>query len=310
MGFYHLDDDPPGRVYPLSYGLWRCSEPCRAAGPLNLSPVSSTPSAFDAQWDAYLVRFNPALLGEPLGPLTPNATGVVTQVFAHVILTADPQAPGGVRPLPLPELLGLPTEALVPQSDDPQLAFYASDGQLGHNVFIPFQDYLANASGFELSGPPISEPRLQPDGSLRQCFRHLCLDYRPDAAPDAQIQPVALGAQYLAAQPPTPAPPLTINVQAAAPALASGAVQEITVSVSRDGAPLANQDPLLLVTLADGAEQAFSLPPTDGRGQSRQTLPPLIAPPSTVFRYRACLTTPEFGQVCSPAEQFVIWNEP
>ena len=91
--------------------------------------------------------------------------------------------------------------------------------------------------------------------------------------------------------------------------VASGQPQEIQVLVTEQDMPLANREPLLTLTLPDGRTENHHFPPTDSRGMTSLTLPPIEAPNGTLIPYEVCLTG-VYGKTFCIGENYLIWNLP
>ena len=176
LGFYQLESEP-NRVRLIDYGAWMCAEVCD----YDSDPTSKAKifSASTAPFAEAVLRLHPGFIGKPLTEPQQASDGYLEQVFENVVVIEAPDLPGGIALRPIVAMLGWELE-----NDD--------------EIDVPpfFEEYLTQNTGYELSGPPVTEYAPQSDGVWRQCFRNLCLEYYPEKFEGLQIRPVPLGYLY------------------------------------------------------------------------------------------------------------------
>jgi hypothetical protein len=157
--------------------------------------------------------------------------------------------------------------------------------------------------------PAPAQPQAQPSSQPAQEPAPLV-----EAVP--VVEPVPL---QQAVAPPEPAPPqdllsmaqtgeMSVQVWESLPMVGPNQSQEIGVSVFVDGAPAAELEPDLVVTLPDG-DRPYYLYPTGADGQSRQVLEPINAPNGTLIPYEVCIFTKTRDRFCV-RDSFLIWQNP
>jgi hypothetical protein len=219
---------------------------------------------------------------------------------------------GGIHLRPIVQMLGYEPELPVKRDEDPLMVFYQTEGELGHNVPILFDQYLKRFGGIPVVGKPISEV-FYIDNVYRQCFTNLCLDF--DLNGDKKLSPAPLGVEYQKQYSSKPGPKpkwreqghLRLAVEEEKDFVAPGESQEIKVTVTENDIPLANREPILTITLPDGSQQMFRMNPTDELGVSKYRLPPIQAKNATLIPYEVCLTIPQREQLCVE-DNYPVWD--
>jgi hypothetical protein len=320
VGYYRSYTDPPGQVHLLALGAYYCKNECKSR-PAARSIVRSSPQIpISAQLYNDLNRIGLAAIGKPLTEESTAADGNLEQVFEGLVVYATTAEPNRIRLRPLPELVDIPPAPPGPQlyQGDERMTFYRVEGDLGYNVPVVFDQFIAQHGGREISGPPTSEVILLNSGLYRQCFKNYCLDYDPSATEGLNIRLASLGALYKQ----TYYPNANQEVKSTSsnsqflmylseknPRIPATEMQEIDLTIlrSQDRQPVERMDVTLEIVLPDSSVATTAFPPTDSDGHTRVTLPALtFVSNGTVIPYRACLTLPS-GKVCI-SESFLIWN--
>lgn len=198
------------------------------------------------------------------------------------------------------------------------MVFYPVKGEKGYNIPTYFMHFLKLYGGLEVSGAPITRLTAVNEAIYRQCFINLCLEENRNTPQGLSIHPTALGTAYKnlffpeipSKSPETPAgKQVSLQVWKTFPMVSSDKSQEIGVQIQEDNAPLANVEPYLILTLPDGKQKTFSLPPTGEDGQSRLTLPPVSASSGTIVPFQVCIARLTGEKFCVK-DSFIIWKNP
>jgi hypothetical protein len=213
--------------------------------------------------------------------------------------------------------------------DNTMVVFIAVEGSLGHNVLVPFNEYIIHHGGYEISGMPVSEiyEINREQGIIRQCFTNLCLDYYGQE-PESQVRPAQLGIEYKSRFHPELAISVEeissqdrttftsrkstqdifqIKVWESHPLISSSESQVITASVFFNGTPQEDQQMTLNVDIPDSPVIAVSMPPTAEDGHTTVSLAPIAMTNGTLITYEVCLELSE-GAIQCVDESFLIWG--
>lgn len=280
-------------------------------------PSASHQEALPEPFASAVARLGAAFLGEVLSGPYQAADGNQEVIFENLVLYANAQNPGRALARPIVEGVGYSPQAPVQRLDTSEVLFFPLEGELGHNVPLIFNDYLAQHGGVDISGFPITEIMAGEEGTYMQCFTNLCLEYDPQADEVEKIRPAPLGRQYkinLERTPQAKMPPQSevsgafqLQLSEAAPLLAPGEEQSISIKASDNGTPLANLSGTLKVTLPDGSEVSYDLPATGEGGETKITLPPINAINGVLIPYQVCLDGGTAGALCR-TDNFLIWG--
>lgn len=318
LGFYRNVSDDPGDVHLMPYGYWFCGDKCS----YNVQDEALSDSTHDpilGDIDGVFLesakRLGNDFTGPAISATIKTSDGSYEKAYTNVVLYSLPENHNIVYLRPLPQLLGMLPDTPVPQSNIQGMYFYPVKDELGYNVPNFFLDYIALHGSMELSGPPIGELHPLSDGISRQCFTNYCLEYHADAPESMRVQPTALGSEYYeqapASQPKVTEPVGAIGLQAweRYPLLPSGRVQEIGMAIDEDGVPLEGMEFTISVTLPDGTQRTYELPPTGLDGQATIKLDPIEAPNGSSIPYQACVVSLMDRPVCIQG-MFLIWDNP
>lgn len=318
LGFYRNASDQPGKVHLMPYGEWYCGSKC-AYEVQDFAQSSVVNDLIVGDIDRVFLesarRLGYEFTGPALSVTLLASDGNYEKAFKNVVLSSSPDDQSVIELRPLPQLLGILPDPPVPQSDVPGMYFYKVQGDLGYNVPQYFLDYIALHGSMELSGPPIGELHPKGDGISWQCFTNYCLEYHANAPETMRVQPTPLGNDYIekvpVSQPKVTEPVGAIGLQAweRFPLLPSGQSQEISMAIDEDGVPQQGMEFSLTVTLPDGTQREYSLPPTDDAGQTTIKLDPIEAPNGSSILYQACVVSVLERPVCIQG-MFLIWDTP
>ncbi|MBN1371909.1 MAG: hypothetical protein JW987_08200, partial [Anaerolineaceae bacterium] len=242
----------------------------------------------------------------------------IEQYYDNVVLYAPKDDLSQVRFRPLSLWMGIPVENLVSINPHEQLVFYKVDDQLGHNVPLFFDHFIAEHGGRDLAGNPISETGELTDTLLRQCFESYCLLYDKTQPDGLKVRMAALGVEHLKQKDPGLILKRAFNSETIHLALeeeksqvGANEGQSIRIQVLRSGnwAPLYLVESMLELTIPGQAPQQFRLRPTDRDGISLVTLPGISGVPAmSVIEYKVCLNLPSDKPICS-VDSFVYRGE-
>jgi len=347
LGMYRLEVDPVDEVHLLAYGVWKCDASCRQL-PLTSDNIIGSLHHTDISFYDTVARLGPDFTGFALTDSYQTPDGYLEQVFENVVLLIDPDHPGRVFLRPITNVLGIFPDPLQLPSNEKGMNFYPVQGNLGYNIPDIFRNYIALHGGEEVSGPPISEYLRVSDEIYKQCFLNLCLEDHLDEVGNFRVRPTPLGYQYrqfpilpvnsgegplVETQPqadrPIPTvetapqtqeennptedsrfnPQVSIQVWENYPMVAPEQPQEIGVSVLENNLPMRMVEPDLIVTMPDGREKTYYMPPTGEDGQATIVLEPITAPSGTLIPYEVCIFIPG-GQKFCVKDSFLIWNNP
>ncbi len=290
VGFYRDLDDPGGKAHLLAYGVYACNSDCRYTPPQSSIVVTSVESVEQPFLNQIarlggLTVFGLALSGPYQAP-----DGRLEQVYENVVLAAPPEDLSRVMLRSLPVVLGMPVSAPGPRiySEADGMVFYGIEGELGFHVPLPFDHFIAQHGGREISGNPIGEVAMLDANVYRQCFEHYCLLYDQTAEENARVRMAPLGREYLRLahggqteqeDAPFVFSPESVHllVHAGSPRVSAAEPQvfEMTLLRASDQQPIANVEAGLTLTLPDGKQLEYPLPSSGADGRSSLSIDPL-----------------------------------
>ncbi len=195
VGMYILESDPEGKPHLLAYGAWKCDMHCRQQ-PLQGSQVL-TPYRIDEFFIDAVDRLSIEFTGYAITDAYQTPDGYIEQVYANIVLVANPAESYRVFMRPITERLGILKDPLEEELPHPDFSFYPiQNDKYGYNVLVKFWDYIALHGGPEASGPPITRYTPVRDDVFRQCFKNLCLESRLNASGEIFVKPSPMGYQY------------------------------------------------------------------------------------------------------------------
>lgn len=317
MGFFRFEDDPPGTVYLMPYGLWKCAGECsQYPGVQNGSISSAKLEEVQSPFGEAISRFGTQFTGQTVTGAYVAEDGRVEQVFQNVVLVEDQASPLGVSLRPISALLEQNAGQLQSREDSGE--GYFREIQAGGGFFIPsyFMDYIDRYFGFEISGEPISVLKEIRAGVFEQCFENYCLLYDAKADPDQQVRIVPQGQKYKDAYYANAGAPqsepiaaerhIQLDIWEQMPQISSQEEQQIGACIHDEDLPLVNARAVLRVT-AGGGTSSMPFEPTDAGGCAFLTLDPIQAANGTAVDYEVCFQGIGDQEYCKK-DSYLIWG--
>ena len=309
LGFYLNLGDEDAAVKLMNYGQVACGGSCGS----NSAPAAiiQIDLPYGEPFVSTVGTLGDALVGERLAGPYQTADGSIEVIYRNMVLYAQSNEDLRATARPILAQLGVAPEPMVPRLDNANLMFYGLSGDLGYNVPLVFNDYIADHGGYEVFGQPISEFKLLEDGGFRQCYAAACLRYSA-----GQVAPLPMGAQYKAAfydQPVTSlqgdAATIQIQVWEDRAQISSAEQQVIHATLFSGTQLLEGLRPYLNLTLPSGGVSVYQFPPTDASGQTQVTVPAVSAQNGTLVAYQVCLESIGLERVCA-SDSYMIWGNP
>ncbi len=263
------------------------------------------------------------VFGMPLTEPFVAPDGNLEQIYENVVLYSPQEDTSSLQLRPVALLLGVPVDPPGPElrSQAEGVVFYPTEGDLGYHVPLVFDYFIAQHGGREISGKPLGE--ISPfNGTLyRQCFENYCLYFDSSAAESLQVRMAPLGLDYLnqtQAVPAVESTPVALEAQAihmvanpGTPRIPADQPQRFDLFVVRaaDNQPIPGIESELTLTMPDGAQIIYPLPPTDAQGRASLSIPPIEPAPvnGTVISFKVCLNASTTGTMCT-SDSYLIWN--
>ncbi len=313
VGFYWIEGDLPEAVYLLGYGSWKCDRYCRHAAPQN--SLILIPSQSATPFVRTVAQQGLDFTGFALTLPYISEEGHLEQIYENLVMTVHPNQPETVSLLPIALWLEITPDELAPAIPAAEMHFFQVQEGLGYNIPTFYMEYIEAHGGFEFLGYPITQVSIQADHTYQQCLSNLCLEGVPDGAGSVLVRPVPLGVEYRERfyqleqirEEPVESTATTIQIWESYPMVSPGQEQEIGVAVLSGNSPLAGAQPVLELTLPDGDINTYTLPPTDQRGETYITVPPVNAPNGTLVPYKVCVDTAG-GQKFCIMDSYLIWQ--
>jgi len=312
-GFYWIEGDASDAVYLLAYGDWKCDRACRYAP--NRNSLVNFPRQRAEPFMRSVARLGLDFTGYMLTEPYISADGRVEQIYEKIVLTFNPEYPENVSLLSLPEKLGIEPEDPEPPTSENGMVFIPTQEGMGFNVPDVFMEFIESHGGIVLIGEPITRLERLGDGGYKQCFRNLCLQGEPAQSGEIIVRVSPLGEQYRelihqssievsGSQEPLD---ITVQIWESYPMIAPDQQQEIGVNVMANNMPLENVVPELVLTMPDGSEKTYLLPPTDGNGETTLQIEPFEAANGTLVPYKVCVGAQTDRKFCI-MDSYLIWK--
>ncbi len=318
MGFFRFEDDPPGVIYLMPYGLWKCAGECMEyPGVQNAAMSTSKLEEVQSPFGEAISRFGTQFTGQTVTGAYRAADGRIEQIFQNVVMYEDHASPLGVSLRPISTLLDQASAQF--QSREENASGYFREVKDGAGFFIPsyFMDFIDRYFGFEIAGEPISRLEEIRPGVSQQCFENYCLLYDGKADPSQQVRVVPQGQRYKesyyqGAQAPRSEPAVVerqiqLDIWEQLPQISSQENQQIGACIHDKGMPLVNALAVVKVTLAGRGSSVYSFDPTDSGGCSFIKLDPIQAPNGTAVDYQVCFQGIGDREYCQK-DSFLIWG--
>ena len=313
VGFYQMDDDPNRAVYLLAYGSWKCGATCSQTAALN-SRID-LPIKKAAPFVIFVTNLGADFTGFALTEPYQASDGYLEQIYENLVLAVKPEHPELVALLPLPELTGFKPDPLERPSNDPNFYFFLVGTDKGYNVPVRFMDYIKSHGGINIVGIPITRLKKTGDNLLVQCFKKICLQEKRDVYDMLSITPLPLGIDYRDKVYTVPQKSISQDVYSEIsiqlweryPMISPKSTQNISAGVYVGNTPLPNIEPVLILTLPNGSEKVFSMPPTGENGETQLHLDPVAAQNGTLIPYQVCVIAPDQQRFCVK-DSYLIWE--
>ncbi|MGW8251118.1 MAG: hypothetical protein ACWGO1_10790, partial [Anaerolineales bacterium] len=288
----------------------KCEERCDRQP--NTSAIIELPSAYVAPIRSKAEALGLGFTGLALTAPSLAADGRVEQVYENLVMATDLQTPNDVRLMPLPEVVGVLREAPDLPNPAPGMSFVPTEGNLGYNVPLQFDQFINSYGGYAFIGLPITHVSRPDSTSFEQCFVNMCLTGKLSVDGTLTVSPLPLGYDYRntmveRSEPAKITEDITIRTWESKPLVAPEEEQELGVIVLTGGQPAEGVPIELRVQKPDGGEKVYQLPPTDASGETKLKLDPLNAENGTLVPYTACAQMLNQQKFCV-LDSFVIWN--
>jgi len=317
MGFFRFADDPPGAVYLMPYGLWKCAGECsQYPGVQNASISAPGIQEVESPFGEAIARLGTQFTGKKLSPAYLTDQGAVEQIFQNVVLYQDQSTPLGVSLRPVSSLLGVASEEYQINSDSLEGYFLEVESGAGYYIPAYFLEFIDRYFGFEISGQPITPLEEIREGVSQQCFENYCLLYDAKAGNGENVRLLPQGQKYKDRyykniQAPTKELTITRHVQLdiweQLPQLTSHENQQIGACIHEEGQPVVNARAVLEVYTQGSGTLRYSFEPTDAGGCSFLTLDPIQAPNGSAIDYQVCFQNLGSEGHCKK-DSFLIWG--
>jgi hypothetical protein len=317
LGFFRMDYEDLGTVQLLYYGTYACDQACRSKPPQAniLSPEAQLPEPFASS----VAKMGISFLGRNHTPQYTAPDGNLQVIFDNLVLMVDPDDNQNVKPRPIIHMLDIQPHNPIKCTNDPLVTCYRIDGDLGYNIPWIFVEFLEKYGGISFSGPPITSVDALENGLFRQCFTNLCIDFDLNAEENYRVRLAPMGREYLQRYFTLDKPEgflstqtleqVRIEVWESGTYISKDESQQINAGVFEGSTPLVNREPILIVSMPDGSQRLYNFPPTNERGITQLTLPPIQAPNGTLIAYQVCLSSVTGAELCV-TDHFLIWNYP
>ncbi len=316
MGFFRFADDPPGAVYLMPYGLWKCAGECSQYPGVNNAGISSQAvEEVESPFGEAIARLGTQFTGKKLSGAYRADDGNIEQIFQHVVLYQDQASPLGVSLRPISLLLGQAGEGYQTKSDQLEGYFLDVDNGAGYYIPLYFLEFIDRYFGFEISGQPISVLEEIREGVSQQCFENYCLLYDAKASSGQQVRILSQGQKYKDLyyknlQTPSLEPvvirQIQLDIWEQLPQITSQENQQIGACIHEDGLPIVNAQAIVQITVQE-TETEYSFDLTDSGGCSFLTLDPIQAPNGTAVDYQVCFQGLGSEDYCKK-DSFLIWG--
>jgi hypothetical protein len=319
MGFFRFADDPPGTVYLMPYGLWKCAGECSKYPGLDNAGVSRTDTEIvQSPFGEAISRLGTQFTGDAITSAYRAADGKAEQVFVNVVLIEDQDSPLGVSLRPAAALLDIQPNNFQEQTENSSEYFRGVNGKKGYYIPSYFMEFIDRYFGFELSGEPISRLEEIREGVFQQCFENYCLLYDSLADPGRQVRPLPLGQKYkdaaqVQAEKPEPKTRshnqqnIHLDIWEQLPQISSLESQQIGACIHDGEQPLPDVNVEVIVKIENQGKKTYPFSATDSGGCSFLELEPIQAENGTTVDYKVCFSGVGEQEYCKK-DSFLIWG--
>ncbi|HDD62014.1 MAG: hypothetical protein DRI65_12275 [Chloroflexota bacterium] len=317
MGFFRFEDDPPGTVHLMPYGLWKCAGECsQYPGVQNAGISSSEVEEIQSPFGEAIARFGTSFTGDTISSAYHAADGSIEQIFKNVVLFQDPDSPMGVSLRPVSSLLERVDQNYQIRQNGAE--DYFRDLENGNGYYIPayFMEFIDRYFGFGISGEPITQLEEIRDGVSQQCFENYCLLFDAAAGEGQQVRILPQGQKYKeefyrdAGKPKTETPVvrnIQMDIWEQMPQISSQEKQQIGACVHEEGKPLTNVQAFIKVNPEGQGSSTFFFDPTDSGGCAFLELEPIQAANGTTVDYQVCFQGLGDQEYCKK-DSYLIWG--
>ncbi len=317
MGFFRFEDDPPGAVHLMPYGLWKCAGECsQYPGIQNAGISSSKTEEIQSPFGEAVARFGTSFTGNTISAAYRSADGSIEQIFQNIVFVEDTGSPLGVSLQPVSSLLDRGVNNYQSREENNLDYFREIDG--GNGFYIPayFMGFIDRYFGFEISGEPITRLEEIRDGVSQQCFENYCLLFDALAEPDQQVRILPQGQKYKDsfyrdAQKPKNEPLVELDIQLdiweQMPQISSSEGQQIGACIHESGVPLVNVQAEVKLFTHEQGSSTYSFEPTDSGGCAFLELDPIQADNGTTVDYQVCFQGIGDQDYCKK-DSYLIWG--
>lgn len=317
MGFFRFEDDPPGTVHLMPYGLWKCAGECsQYPGVQNANVSSSVSEEIQSPFGEAVARFGTGFTGDTISSAYHAADGSIEQIFKNVVLFQDPASPMGVSLRPVSYLLDKVDQNYQARQDG--TGDYFREIENGSGFYIPayFMEFIDRYFGFEISGEPITRLEEIRDGVSQQCFENYCLLFDAAAGEGQQVRILPQGQKYKEefyrdVGKPNNETPLVRNIQMdiweQMPQISSLENQQIGACIHEGETPLANVQAVIEIHVEEQGSSTFYFDPTDPGGCAFLELDPIQAANGTTVDYQVCFKGVGDQEYCKK-DSYLIWG--
>ncbi len=327
MGFYRYENDPPGMLHLIPYGVMRCASECtfdasqvqegdnavpslgQFGKPTGEKVVGNTdPPIFRQAVD----RMKKGMPGKELGSAEKLKDGTYVKPYTNLWLCVFPSDPKKVIPCALAAWANITKAPPVKESHAPNTVFWATKPGYGYNIPEIVSDFVTLNGTREFSGDPYFEPLSLPGtDDAWMCFQSYCVVYDRitldpttvrfyplgiyyyDMFKKQKVQPVAtqVTKQPIATEQPSqliPGQPIRTEVWDRFPFLQPTQQQVIGIVLHQGDQVMQGVSLRLVVTLPGEIKQTWEMKPTDGNGRSIFAMPLLQAPNGSRIIYEVC----------------------
>jgi hypothetical protein len=317
MGFFRFEDDQPGNVHLMPYGLWKCAGECsQYPGVHNAGISTSSLEEVESPFGEAIARFGTQFTGKKISGAYRAEDGTIEQIFQNVVMYQDQSTPLGVSLRPVSSLLGQNGTEFQHKEDQVEGYFRSLGDSAGYYIPAYFMEFIDRYFGFEISGEPISALEEIREGVSQQCFENYCLLYDAKANTGDQVRILPQGQKYKDsyyknAQAPSQEPAaerqIQLDIWEQLPQITSQENQQLGACIHESGQALVNARAVVQVYTQETGTSTYSFDPTDSGGCSFLTLDPIQAPNGTTVDYQVCFQGIGTEDYCKK-DSFLIWG--
>ena len=317
MGFFMFEDDPPGTVHLMPYGLWKCADECsQYPGVQNANISSSVTEEIQSPFGEAIARFGTAFTGDTISSAYQAADGSIEQIFKNVVLFQDPASPVGVSLRPVSSLLDKVDHSYQARQEGAEDYFREIENGSGFYIPAYFMEFIDRYFGFAISGEPITKLEEIRDGVSQQCFENYCLLFDAAAGEGQQVRILPQGQKYKEefyrdVGKPKNETQVVRNIQMdiweQMPQISSQEHQQIGACVHEGETPLTNVQAVIEIHIEGQGSSTYYFDPTDSGGCSFLELEPIQAANGTAVDYQVCFQGIGDQEYCK-RDSYLIWG--